>query len=242
VRLTLVERAVQPQSRGGAIDELREGREFVCPWCGEPAWICHACDHGQRYCSSRCSSASRADAIRRAGAAYQQTDVGRANHAKRQQRYLERKERRVAAAADSCAKMTQQGSGASSAALAISSGLLVGCSSAEGAKVEATSTFAMHPDDVRADEGHEHEEESAREQLAVDGNSSSRTLEAGEPVVVRASGTRCCVCGRAGGPPSSESSGGGGGRRPDAAAAGATSRAVQRGVGWVLGPAVVKGG
>lgn len=52
--------------------------------------ICSHCDHGQLYCGEDCSGKARQRSTREAGARYQKTESGRANHAARQQRYLEK--------------------------------------------------------------------------------------------------------------------------------------------------------
>ena len=57
--------------------------------------ICRSCDHGNRYCGPECAALVRRDSLRADGATYQATDIGRKNHAARQQRYLERQEAKM---------------------------------------------------------------------------------------------------------------------------------------------------
>jgi len=75
-------------------------RLFQCARCAAQVRLCRPCDRGNRYCGDICSRAARRKSTRRAGARHQETTRGRANHAARQQRYLDRRE----------AKMTHQGS------------------------------------------------------------------------------------------------------------------------------------
>ena len=53
------------------------------------------CYRGHRYCSEACAAEGRRQSVLRAGAKYQQTEAGRANHALRQQRYLERRSEKM---------------------------------------------------------------------------------------------------------------------------------------------------
>ena len=62
-------------------------------------YLCRWCDCGDRYCSDDCADAGRRDSLLTAGRAYQRTEAGRANHAARQQEYLDKRE---------AAKMTHQ--------------------------------------------------------------------------------------------------------------------------------------
>ncbi len=82
---------VQPAELRTAM-ELRESRIFACARCGREVRICRCCDRGHRYCGEGCSKAARRDSMRRAGAKYQKTDEGSANHGARQQRYEERRD------------------------------------------------------------------------------------------------------------------------------------------------------
>lgn len=65
-------------------------RLFICGRCRTQVHICRRCDHGNQYCRT-CAPLARQDSLLRAGDKYQKTERGRANHAARQQRYLERK-------------------------------------------------------------------------------------------------------------------------------------------------------
>ncbi len=89
---------------------------YDCKRCGKTVTVCRRCDHGNIYCAQGCAEASRQESVRDAGEKYQETARGKDNHAARQQRYLERQESRRA-------KMTHQGSAATSAP--VSSGLTV---------------------------------------------------------------------------------------------------------------------
>jgi hypothetical protein len=62
-------------------------------------FLCRDCDHGDKYCDEDCAEAARRDSLRAAGRCYQRTPAGRAHHAARQQRYLDKRE---------AAKMTHQ--------------------------------------------------------------------------------------------------------------------------------------
>ena len=64
--------------------------EFECEWCGVDVAVHLRCYRGQRYCSEACAAEGRRLSLLQAGAKYQKTESGRANHALRQQRYLER--------------------------------------------------------------------------------------------------------------------------------------------------------
>jgi len=78
-----------------------EARRFTCARCGEAVRICRRCDRGNIYCP-RCSPVARRERLKRAGAQYQHSEPGRANHKRRQQEYLAR--------ADAREKMTHRGS------------------------------------------------------------------------------------------------------------------------------------
>ena len=75
------------------------GRLFVCLECGKRVRICRCCDRGNRYCGLDCRSEVRRKQKLAAALRYQQTPEGKLNHKKRQQRYLDRREK----------KMTRQG-------------------------------------------------------------------------------------------------------------------------------------
>ena len=72
----------------------------MCRRCRLLTGICSRCDRGNIYCGKACSAAARKASQRRSAERYQKSERGRALHAARQQRYLERRE----------AKMTRQGS------------------------------------------------------------------------------------------------------------------------------------
>jgi len=75
-------------------------RVFVCLECGAVVLICRRCDRGHRYCGPGCSQEARRKSKLAAVLKYQDSDEGKANHNKRQQRYLDRE----------AEKMTRQGS------------------------------------------------------------------------------------------------------------------------------------
>lgn len=54
--------------------------------------ICRGCDRGNIYCTADHARQRRRESWRRSSAAYQRTERGRANHAARQARYLDRRE------------------------------------------------------------------------------------------------------------------------------------------------------
>lgn len=62
-------------------------RLFQCALCHAQALVCSKCDHGQIYCSDRCSMFARHNSLIAAGKRYQATIKGRRNHAARQARY-----------------------------------------------------------------------------------------------------------------------------------------------------------
>src|SRR5215208_7878654 len=67
-------------------------RFVTCTWCGQVFFLCRWCDDGDRYCTRACSTSGRRESIQAAGRRYQRTEAGRAQHAARHQRYLERRE------------------------------------------------------------------------------------------------------------------------------------------------------
>jgi hypothetical protein len=66
-------------------------RIFYCARCFKAVVICSYCDRGNIYCGSICSGQSRTVSHRMANQKYQHSLKGRLKHAKRQQRYRERK-------------------------------------------------------------------------------------------------------------------------------------------------------
>ena len=81
-------------SRPGVCTAAEIWREFSCGRCGVDVCVCPRCDHGQRYCGEKCSSAARKAAVQRASRAYQRTFRGSSKHRERQKRYLERRAER----------------------------------------------------------------------------------------------------------------------------------------------------
>ncbi len=82
------------------VEPTIDHRLYACARCGRLVQLCTRCDRGNLYCFQGCADQARRDSLGRAGRRYQDTPAGRANHAARQQRYLQRKD----------AKMTHQGS------------------------------------------------------------------------------------------------------------------------------------
>ena len=66
-------------------------RLYHCRLCHSQVLICSSCDHGQIYCSKRCSSAARIKSVKLAGSRYQKTFNGKCKHAARQARYRKKK-------------------------------------------------------------------------------------------------------------------------------------------------------
>ena len=118
-------------------------RLFNCARCREQVCICQGCDRGNIYCPP-CAPVARKESRQGYSNAYQKTDAGRANHAARQQAYLDRKERdqvalkRCSTCTES-AKMTQHGSAVADEASSL------------GAQPEvlSTSVLTKEIDDVR---------------------------------------------------------------------------------------------
>ena len=63
---------------------LPSARFFLCALCRKQCVVCRSCDRGQRYCSTACSEARRAQLQREANQRYAATRAGRDNNAKRQ--------------------------------------------------------------------------------------------------------------------------------------------------------------
>ena len=72
-------------------------RQRVChfPPCGAVFYLCHHCDRGQRYCSSRCREKSRRLQRREANRRHQHSPEGRLDHRDRQRSYRRRLKARV---------------------------------------------------------------------------------------------------------------------------------------------------
>lgn len=81
--------------------QFGSGRTFTCVYCHGVVVVCPHCDRGQRYCSGRCRDQARRVAQREAAGRYQGTAQGRTAHARRQQRYRQRRGQK---------KVTHQGS------------------------------------------------------------------------------------------------------------------------------------
>jgi hypothetical protein len=75
-------------------------RLYNCRRCAMQVLICARCDHGNMYCGGECSQIRRRESLRRAGARYQRTRRGAANHAARQRTWRASQQQ----------KMTHQGS------------------------------------------------------------------------------------------------------------------------------------
>jgi hypothetical protein len=73
-------------------------RIFTCARCGVLVVICTRCDRGQIYCAGTCREIRRNETERRAASKYQTTPNGALKHAKRQERYRQRKAKLKAAA------------------------------------------------------------------------------------------------------------------------------------------------
>jgi hypothetical protein len=71
--------------RATVVDE--SARLYNCARCHCQVVICRRCDRGNIYCPE-CAPVAARESRGRAGAAYQRTDRGRANHAARQRLYL----------------------------------------------------------------------------------------------------------------------------------------------------------
>jgi hypothetical protein len=73
---------------------LSSGRTLQCACCHTEVLVCAPCDHGQRYCSAECRKQGRLASQRRASKIYQNSRVGRCNHARRQQHLRARQRQR----------------------------------------------------------------------------------------------------------------------------------------------------
>jgi hypothetical protein len=67
------------------------GRLFLCARCRQQVVLCSRCDRGNRYCGRACWRLSREAANREAGSRYQRSYRGRLAHARRAQRWRERR-------------------------------------------------------------------------------------------------------------------------------------------------------
>ena len=66
-------------------------RRFLCAGCRVAAYVCTACDRGQRYCSDGCALAARRRSQRESDRRYQSSERGRLRHAERARRYREQR-------------------------------------------------------------------------------------------------------------------------------------------------------
>jgi hypothetical protein len=66
-------------------------RRFLCAGCRVAAYVCTACDRGQRYCSDECALAARRRLQRESDRRYQSSERGRLKHAERARRYRQRR-------------------------------------------------------------------------------------------------------------------------------------------------------
>jgi hypothetical protein len=71
------------------------GRVFTCARCQVDVVVCIGCDRGRRYCGSECSAQARRQALRANGRRYQRSPVGSLAHARRSQRYRQRRRERL---------------------------------------------------------------------------------------------------------------------------------------------------
>jgi len=67
------------------------GRVFACARCQFEVLVCIGCDRGRRYCGSQCSEQARRQAQRADGKRYQSSPAGSFAHARRSQRYRQRR-------------------------------------------------------------------------------------------------------------------------------------------------------
>jgi hypothetical protein len=65
-------------------------RRFLCVGCRVVAYLCTACDRGQRYCSGECARGARRRSQRESDRRYQSSERGRLKHAERARRYRQR--------------------------------------------------------------------------------------------------------------------------------------------------------
>lgn len=68
-------------------------RLYHCERCAVQVRLCRRCDHGQIYCAGECSGVRRRESVRRAGARYQRSRRGAAQHAARQRAWRQRRPR-----------------------------------------------------------------------------------------------------------------------------------------------------
>jgi hypothetical protein len=88
----------------------RSARMFLCARCRQQVLLCSHCDHGQRYCSRACSSASRRGQRRQSSQDYQRSARGRLKHAARTALWRRRcRARHPSGALGAANKVTHQG-------------------------------------------------------------------------------------------------------------------------------------
>jgi hypothetical protein len=93
------------------MEDLRpDCRRFHCCRCQRVVYVCSHCDRGQRYCSETCRARARRATLRAAGARYQRTLRGRANHARRQSEYRRRRAAAKKVTHHGCRRLQASGS------------------------------------------------------------------------------------------------------------------------------------
>ena len=70
-------------------------RLYYCARCYCQVEICRSCDRGNIYCNRGCSLLARQESKLHASHRYQKSRIGRFKHAKRQHRYLTRKNNKM---------------------------------------------------------------------------------------------------------------------------------------------------
>ncbi len=79
---------------------MPEGRRVECGLCGEPFYLCHSCERGQKYCPDPCAGLVREASKKEARRAHQRSPEGAEDHRERNRDYRGRqKALRTAAAA-----------------------------------------------------------------------------------------------------------------------------------------------
>jgi len=87
-------------------------RLYLCARCRVQVVLCSRCDRGNRYCGASCWREARTEARRQAAQRYQRSWRGRIAHARRSQRWRQRRAARDAAraAGEDAQNVTHQGS------------------------------------------------------------------------------------------------------------------------------------
>ena len=174
-------------------------REVRCHSCQCIFYLCRRDDRGQRYCSAPCRKAGRQQSAREARRRHQQSEDGRADHARRQREYRRKKTvmdqgtQKLAPVSKVCMEADDH-----STALVVE---------------EVVGRKSTHDETERTDDGHP--TRSNRDQITDDERarsgdesdtaasvtrSSPSSLDAGRSAgaVVPAATIRCAVCGRVG--------------------------------------------